>query len=811
MLLSRQGATIKISELTEQEKKLVNRELFVAPVTLNDDFPKKFKVFRRNDSHVVVPKYWALENLKRLPVTHEYGNIQSMNSIVNFTGALRKELKQVEAVETLLKQLRGVGGGILSLDTGFGKTVCSIYTACQLKVKTMILVHKKFLEEQFEETIKRFVPDAKISKVRGDSCDISGDFIIASIQTLLARKYDNFDGIGCLIVDECFPRRQLILTNKGNREIGVIYDAWKRGEDIEVQSFDELTKSFSFKKVTHAWEKTTEEPLIKISYSKSNLKCTPNHKLLTMSGWKQAREIVVGDLLISTYNPALTELAVSKGLNPDQYQIMLGSILGDGSISKSPGGRYRLKFVHGEKQEQYLRWKAHMFGIDTIHTHRGGYTTSLKYVCATKSIDLSNHIDVSNRKTCPQWVIDDLDWTALAIWYMDDGTIHQKAGSIKISSNAFDLDTNERIQEKLLRMGIISKVLQSREYYYISIGVESSFIFLTKIAPYIHKELLYKLECDKYPAGVFPYSGCHEWNNTFLCYGTLRVTKTEYMPKKKQKVYDLEVEDNHTFICSSHSLCGPVVHNCHHIAAESFSQTMFGISFKYIIGLSATPTRKDGLTRLLHWFMGTTAYEVRRTQQKNVFVKIVPFTHAEYKKPPPVNKRGDICYTSLITKICDIRDRTLFIAEETKKIADTGRYVLVLSHRRNHAIEIKDILVSLGIDAATYLGGDKTEPDAQVICATYHLASEGYDNPRLSGLVLATPSSDVVQACGRILRGGSGNDPVIIDVVDQYSLFLGQVAKRKTFYRKIGFNTGKDATPVSKIEEQLECMFIDED
>jgi superfamily II DNA or RNA helicase len=452
MILSRQGATIKISDLTESEKKLVNRELFVAPVTLNDDFPKKFKVFKRNDSHVVVPKFWALENLKRLPVTHEYGVVEPMKSSVKFTGSLRKELKQIEATDALLKQLRDVGGGILSLDTGFGKTVCSIYTACQLGVKTMILVHKKFLEEQFEETIKRFVPDAKISKVRGDSCDTSGDFIIASIQTLMVRKYTDFGGIGCLIVDES-----------------------------------------------------------------------------------------------------------------------------------------------------------------------------------------------------------------------------------------------------------------------------------------------------------------------------------------------------------------------HHIAAESFSQTMFGISFKYVIGLSATPTRKDGLTRLLHWFMGTTAYEVRRTLQKNVFAKIVPFTHAEFKKPPPVNKRGDICYTSLVTKICEIRDRTIFVAEETKKIAETGRYVLVLSHRRNHATEIKDILVSLGIDAATYLGGDKVEPDAQVICATYHLASEGYDNPRLSGLVLATPSSDVIQACGRILRGGSGNDPVIIDIVDQYSLFLGQVAKRKTFYRRIGFNMGKDAPPEPKIEEQLSSMFIDDD
>jgi superfamily II DNA or RNA helicase len=452
MILSRQGATIKISDLSDKEKKLVNRELYVAPVSLSDDFPKKFKVFQRTEEVVIVPKFWALENLKRFPVTHEYGNIQSMNTSVKFTGSLRKELKQVEATDALLKQLKTVGGGILSLDTGFGKTVCSIFTACELKVKTMILVHKKFLEEQFEETIKRFVPDAKISKVRGDSCDISGDFIIASIQTLLARKYTDFDGVGCLIVDES-----------------------------------------------------------------------------------------------------------------------------------------------------------------------------------------------------------------------------------------------------------------------------------------------------------------------------------------------------------------------HHIAAESFSQTMFGISFKYVIGLSATPTRKDGLTRVLHWFMGTTAFEVRRTLQKNVIVKVVPFTHAEYKKPPPVNKRGDICYTSLITKICEIRDRTLFIAEETKKIADTGRYVLVLSHRRNHATEIKDILVSLGVDAATYLGGDKTEPDAQVICATYHLASEGYDNPRLSGLVLATPSSDVVQACGRILRGGSGNDPIIVDIVDQYSLFLGQVAKRKTFYRKIGFNMGKDAPPEPKIEEQLSSMFIDDD
>jgi predicted helicase len=121
-------------------------------------------------------------------------------------------------------------------------------------------------------------------------------------------------------------------------------------------------------------------------------------------------------------------------------------------------------------------------------------------------------------------------------------------------------------------------------------------------------------------------------------------------------------------------------------------------------------------------------------------------------------------------------------------------------------------LQKLGCNSATYLGGDKKEPDCQVLCATYALASEGYDNPRLSGLVLATPSSDVVQAVGRVLRGGGGTDPVIVDIADQYSLFLSQLAKRRSFYKKIGFLIkGLNSEPEKKIEQQLESMFIDDD
>jgi superfamily II DNA or RNA helicase len=128
---------------------------------------------------------------------------------------------------------------------------------------------------------------------------------------------------------------------------------------------------------------------------------------------------------------------------------------------------------------------------------------------------------------------------------------------------------------------------------------------------------------------------------------------------------------------------------------------------------------------------------------------------------------------------------------------------------------ICETLKTLGVDSSTYLGGDKTAPDTQVIVATYSLASEGFDCPRLSALVLATPSSNVTQAVGRILRGGNGSSPIIVDIVDCYSLFFSQLAKRKAIYRKIGFtilgDEKKSKKQEDKIEEKMESMFIDED
>ena len=237
-----------------------------------------------------------------------------------------------------------------------------------------------------------------------------------------------------------------------------------------------------------------------------------------------------------------------------------------------------------------------------------------------------------------------------------------------------------------------------------------------------------------------------------------------------------------------------IVDECHHIVSTVFSTVIFGgLSTRYTLGLSATISRKDGLGHVIPWFLGPVAYTRSHTDRRDVTVRIVNFKDPTYADPPKLNRRGDICYASLISQIVDVPARNGVIIDEITRLVDVGRRVLVLSHRRGHSDTLAKMVRARGFDAATYLGGDKAAPEALVTCATYALASEGYDDPRLTALVLATPSSDVTQACGRVMRG-SGTGAIIVDIVDHYSVLYPQFVKRRKQYRDAGFSFGDVGT-----------------
>jgi len=137
---------------------------------------------------------------------------------------------------------------------------------------------------------------------------------------------------------------------------------------------------------------------------------------------------------------------------------------------------------------------------------------------------------------------------------------------------------------------------------------------------------------------------------------------------------------------------------------------------------------------------------------------------------------GHVSLPQLINKVCERDDRNTIIRLITKQLIDSGRKVLILSDRKRQIETLYDWAEQDGIACGFYVGGMKeaaleksaTKP---LIYGTYAMASEGMNIPALDTLILASPKSDIVQSCGRILRTRPEdriNVPLVIDVVDRF-------------------------------------------
>lgn len=238
-----------------------------------------------------------------------------------------------------------------------------------------------------------------------------------------------------------------------------------------------------------------------------------------------------------------------------------------------------------------------------------------------------------------------------------------------------------------------------------------------------------------------------------------------------------------------------IIDETHHICSEVFSRALFKVCTKRILGLSATPDRKDGLTKVLKWFIGDIIFQAGRSNEKNVVVETIRFTFPEYKSQPPLNTMGKVNLPGVINILVDIEERNNKILEILQKCVDEKRKIIVLTDRRKHCEFLCDTLKELNINAGLYMGGMsqaslKENEECDVLLATYSLAHEGLDIPSLNTLIFATPKTDIIQSAGRILRE-SGNEkthfPLIYDLVDMWGPLTNQYKKRSTYYRKAGF------------------------
>ena len=807
--LGQKGYSIKKENMDVKEQLELRKDLTVKPYVPKSSMAQavEFSIYRESKKKFYIPRYYGLETYG----DYEMSKIEDYERIdLKFNGELREHQKPT--VDKFVNNALKLGGGLLELYTGYGKTVCALKIIAELNAKTIIIVHKEFLLRQWVERIEQFLPDAKVGRLQGSTIDIEGkDIVIGMLQSLSMKDYDIelFKSFGLTIVDECFPYNQHIHTENGLIQIGSLYEKWKNKEELpKILSFNKKTKKFEYKKLTYAWRKEREE-LIKINLSKRVINCTPEHKILTTKGYIEANKLNEGDLIISKYDKNHIDSIISRALNEDQLQVIYGSYLGDGNISKTKKNRYRLRIRHGEKQKEYCEWKANMFEIEKLNSiEKNGYSQKKAYVFQTKIFDLEYELP-KDSKNVPNWLLDKLDERGIAIWYMDDGSILKKklkdgsiSNYISIHSNNFEYKTQEKLVKKFNDYGINCNIHKTKnKYYYLRFNKENSLKLLELISPYIHESMKYKLD-DR--------SEKYEWNSKFLDYGLLKVTGKSYFKNKGKNrckrpyVYDIEVEGNHNFVLGTKVLGkerdfidGPVVSNCHHIGAEVFSRALFKVVTKYTLGLSATMKRKDGLTKVIKMFLGNVVVKKEREGKEKVCVKTINYEVVDEDfNRVELNFKGQTHYSKMIKKLCEFNPRRDFILTVLEKILKEDKkcesQIMILAHNRNLLTYLHDAIKYRGLaTVGYYVGGMKEEElkiseGKQVVIATYAMAEEGLDIKTLTTLIMATPKTDVTQAVGRILRK-KGKEKLVVDIVDSHEMFQRQYTKRRRFYNKQNF------------------------
>jgi superfamily II DNA or RNA helicase len=240
---------------------------------------------------------------------------------------------------------------------------------------------------------------------------------------------------------------------------------------------------------------------------------------------------------------------------------------------------------------------------------------------------------------------------------------------------------------------------------------------------------------------------------------------------------------------------------CHHLGASNFSQALLKIQTKWLLGLSATPTRDDGLSKVFEWYLGKPVYwEKQREADSSVLVKALRFTSEDpVYLTVPVNYKGEPVLARLLGQIVTCELRNAWIASHIIKLCkDPLRRILVLGERITQLETIEKMLRSADPLASIgyYIGGMKEAvretagKEARVLLASYAMASEAMNIKSLNTVILASPRKKIEQSVGRILRERPSERklaPMIIDIIDSHGVYQGQWRKRRAFYKSCGY------------------------
>ena len=338
---------------------------------------------------------------------------------------------------------------------------------------------------------------------------------------------------------------------------------------VEVMSYDPELGKVVPKKVVNWFDNGVTNEFLQITVAKpggngrAQMGVTANHLVRTPGGWREAGELIAGDRVM---------IAQPHLLSPQQWQVVLGGLMGDGALSPSRikgslGTRFRMG--HGAKQVDYLDWKASLFG--NIGQCRSTNAKGAAFVDLTPLPELAELRESvylgDGRKHLSYDYLKALTPLALAVWYMDDGSFQERAkglqertkdgsGRSEICIQGMSEGAQQRLVDHLAGEFDLHPTLAlrgARKQATLSFAKDETAKLHALIAPFVHPSMDYKL-LERY-RGQFCVEP--EFVEPTVLPVPAPVLEVKVKPKtRSMHRFDIEVEGSHNYLAD-----GVMVHN----------------------------------------------------------------------------------------------------------------------------------------------------------------------------------------------------------------------------------------------------------
>ena len=404
---------------------------------------------------------------------------------------------------------------------------------------------------------------------------------------------------------------RVVLADGRHEKIGKIVN---QRMPVEVLSYDPATGRIEPRRVVNWFDNGRAEQFIQfeVEGGRSGYRrfaATENHVVFTPRGRVQAGALKVGDhVLLSAQDYRLTD---------EQFQVILGGGLGDGSIRKVGAHTAHFRVGHAPAQKDYLRWKQEMLAPFAGAIRKTGNGLGFDTLAMPAILDVRAELYAEGKRAASAAALDRLDERGLAVWYGDDGSFMGSyarwgKGKAVLYNKSLPPDARARVIATLERLGVGTLRDDGRGFWFTS---EQTARLHALIAPYVHPSVDYKLHPSQRGRFIWqaPVAVDDLDARRVLRAVPAKITKRYIKPPTRSTHrFDLEIEGNHTYLAD-----GVVVHN-------SPETTTGGRALKFYASIRLDIRRQDAIKQ------GTESIGVR-TKVKVVKNKLAPpFREAEF-------------------------------------------------------------------------------------------------------------------------------------------------------------------------------------